>query len=33
VIKIKRDNKLKLHFNRKINDIEGILPLSETEGK
>ena len=30
---MKRDNKLKLHFNKKINDIEGILPLSETEGK
>jgi len=30
---MKRDNKLKLHFNKKINDIEGMLPLSETGGR
>jgi len=30
---MKRDNKLKLHYNKKINDIEGMLPLSETRGR
>ena len=30
---MKRDNKLKLHFNKKLNDIEGMLPLSETQGR
>jgi hypothetical protein len=28
-----RDNKLKLHYNKEINDIEGTLPLSENEGR
>lgn len=26
---MKRDNKLKLQFNKKLNDIEGILPIGE----
>lgn len=30
---MERDNKLKLYFNKEKNDIEGMLPLSETEGR
>lgn len=30
---MKRDNKLKLHYNKKSNDIEGFLPLSENQGR
>lgn len=30
---MKRDNKLKLHYNKKIKDIEGFLPLSENQGR
>ena len=30
---MKRDNKLKLWYNKKLKDIQGMLPLSENEGR